>query len=93
MGWRDARAPWMLWECHNNVESYWRESFREGLRLIWAAWATLAGLRAYLRTDAAAPLRELAAEERLAQAAEAAEAAEAAQADAAEFRAWWFRWQ
>ena len=65
--------------------------------MIWAAWAVYAGLSAYLRTDAARPLRDLAAaeeagrrEENARREAEEAAAAEAAKAEA---RAWWFRWQ
>ena len=97
-GWRDGRAPWLLWQSHRGVESYWRESFRNGLRLIWGAWATQAGMRAWLRSEASREIRnELMASRAEWFRAEAekahAEAAEKAQAEAAAFRAWWFSWQ
>ena len=65
--------------------------------MIWAAWAVYAGLSAYLRTDAARPLRDLQKEELVGRREEntrrKAEEAAAAEAAKAEARALWFRWQ
>ena len=92
-GWRDGRAPWLLWQSHRGVESYWRESFRNGLRLIWGAWATQAGMSAWLRSEASREFRNELMASRAESARLHAEAAEKAQAEAAAFRAWWFSWQ
>ena len=66
--WRDGRAPWMLWlrGSANGACAYWRLPFREGWRLVWAAWATCAGKRAYHRGRALAEAAdaEVAARER-----------------------------
>ena len=58
----------MLWlrGSANGACAYWRLPFREGWRLVWAAWATCAGARAYHRGGALAEAAdaEVAARER-----------------------------